>query len=107
MTRELGGAQSAYFGAEEDGELVGVVLATHDGRKGWINRLAVAAQARRRGVGTALVTAAEEWLAGRGVLILTCLIERDNSASLSLFDALGYARHDEIAYLAKRLDPEA
>ena len=35
--------------AEAGGELVGVVLGTHDGRKGWINRLAVAPAYQRRG----------------------------------------------------------
>ena len=30
-----------FFVAEIDEELVGAIIATHNGRKGWINRLAV------------------------------------------------------------------
>jgi ribosomal protein S18 acetylase RimI-like enzyme len=37
--------------AREGGRVVGTVLATHDGRKGWINRLAVDATLRKRGIG--------------------------------------------------------
>ena len=39
-----------FLGAYEDDRLVGVVVATSDGRKGWINRLAVDPDFRGRGV---------------------------------------------------------
>lgn len=51
--------------------------------------------------------AAEERLAAQGIRIIACLIERENEASLCLFGRLGYTRWDDIAYLAKRLDPDA
>jgi hypothetical protein len=42
IERQIAGGTHTFIGAEtEAGELVGTVLATHDGRKGWINRLAV------------------------------------------------------------------
>ncbi len=87
------------------GRVVGTVLATHDGRKGWINRLAVDAALRRRGVGARLVRAAEDWLASEGMDILACLIEDGNVVSMSVFEALGYKKHPEIIYFAKRKHP--
>jgi ribosomal protein S18 acetylase RimI-like enzyme len=107
VAREMASPNSAFLAAEEKGVILGVVVATHDGRKGWINRLAVIPRARRRGIAGSLVAAAEEWLAEQGLLIIGCLIERENDASLSLFGQLGYARWDEIVYHAKRLDPDA
>jgi N-acetylglutamate synthase len=104
---EMAASRSVYLGAEHDGELVGVVVATDDGRKGWINRLAVKPTARRRGVARALVAAAEARLSARGILIIACLIELENVGSLELFADLGYVRADHIAYVAKRLDPDA
>lgn len=89
----------------EGGPVVGTVLATHDGRKGWINRLAVDAALRRRGVGARLVRAAEDWLATEGMDILACLIEDGNDVSMSVFEALGYKKHPEIVYFAKRKHP--
>jgi len=41
--------------AESGNKLVGVVLAGHDGRRGYIHHLAVAPNHRRRGVGNLLV----------------------------------------------------
>ena len=106
MVRDMADTRSCFLGAEEGARLLAVVLATHDGRKGWIHRLAVAPDARCRGIAAALVRAAEERLVAQGIRILACLIERENDPSLSLFASLGYARDDGIVYLAKRLDPD-
>ena len=87
------------------GRVVGTVLATHDGRKGWINRLAVDAPLRRRGLGARLVAEAERWLEAQGMDILACLIEDDNARSMAVFEKLGYRKHPEIIYFAKRRHP--
>jgi ribosomal protein S18 acetylase RimI-like enzyme len=91
--------------AEEGGRVVGTVLATHDGRKGWINRVAVDASLRRRGLGARLVRAAENWLSSEGMDILACLIEEGNDVSMAVFASLGYTKHPEIIYFAKRKNP--
>jgi ribosomal protein S18 acetylase RimI-like enzyme len=87
------------------GRVVGTVLATHDGRKGWINRLAVDAGLRRRGTGARLVREAEQRLEAQGMDILACLIEDDNAVSMAVFEKLGYKKHPEIIYFAKRKFP--
>jgi len=102
------GLPNVHFLVARDGEggpVVGTVLATHDGRKGWINRLSVVSALRRRGVGARLVRAAEDWLASEGMDILACLIEEGNDVSMSVFEALGYKKHPEIIYFAKRKHP--
>ena len=48
---------------EEDGRLIGTVIAGWDGWRGGIYRLAVVPECRRRGVGQALVLEAERRLA--------------------------------------------
>ena len=89
----------------EGGQVVGTVLATHDGRKGWINRLAVDATLRKQGIGARLVHEAELWLEAAGMEILACLIEDDNAVSMAVFEKLGYKKHPEIIYFAKRNYP--
>ena len=95
-----------FLVAEGEGRLIGTVLATHDGRKGWVNRLAVDPACRRRGVGRRLVLEAERRLAAAGMEIFACLIEDDNLASMEVFEGLGYTKHPEIIYFAKRTYPE-
>lgn len=86
----------------EDGALIGVVLATHDGRKGWINRLAVHPAYRRRGLGLSLIRAAEQALRERGFEIFSALIEPGNDASLRLFEQAGYIDWPGMHYVSKR-----
>jgi len=107
IARQIGLANVRFFVAEEGegGRVVGTVFATHDGRKGWINRLAVDAALRRRGLGARLVRAAEEWLGSQGLDILACLIEEGNGVSMAVFEKLGYKKHPEIVYFAKRKFP--
>ena len=40
--------------AEHEGKLIGSIWGTHDGRKGWLNRLAVAPEFRDRGIAKCL-----------------------------------------------------
>jgi N-acetylglutamate synthase len=95
------------IGLEEDGQLIGVVLATHDTRKGWINRLAIDPHYRRRGYGEQLTHAAEEALCEIGMKVIAAFIEEGNTASLTLFEKLGYAVHQNITYVSKRDSAEA
>jgi ribosomal protein S18 acetylase RimI-like enzyme len=106
MAREMEGDSAVFLAAEEDGALIGVVLGTHDGRKGWINRLAVHPEHRSRGIGTALVAAVEAKLHERGIEIVTCLIERWNEGSAAFFERIGYVPHPDIAYYSKRRSPD-
>ena len=103
IARQLKRGVAAILGLEVDGRLVGVVLATHDSRKGWINRLAVDPAYRRRGYGLRLIEAAEAWLREQGMRIIAALVESDNPASLALFQKAGYIEIDRgIHYLTKR-----
>ena len=99
---QLSRPMTIYLGAFENDDLIGAVLGTHDGRKGWINRLAVHPDHRGRGIGRALVEAVEARLHERGIEIVAALIEDWNETSLEVFRALGYVRHPDIHYLSKR-----
>lgn len=87
--------------------IVGVVLGTHDGRKGWINRLAVVPSCRRRGIGAALVSACDQALRAAGMEIVAALIEPPNEASVRLFEGLGYRADVPVRYYRKLSRPNA
>ena len=95
------------IGLEEGGTLIGVVLATNDTRKGWINRLAIDPDYRRKGYGEQLACAAEEALREAGMKLIAAFIEEGNTASLALFEKLGYAVHQNIYYVIKRDSADA
>jgi N-acetylglutamate synthase len=97
---------SIYLVAEDEGEIIGAILGTHDGRKGWINRLAVSPNHRGLGVARMLVQEVEQELIRLGIEIFACQIEDWNTTSMSIFDHLGYTRHDDITYFSKRLRPD-
>ena len=90
------------IGLEDNGKLMGVVVATNDTRKGWINRLAIDPVQRRKGYGAQLIHAAEAVLREAGLKVMAGLIEDYNDASLALFEREGYKVHTDIYYVSKR-----
>ncbi len=103
LARQLASGVQTILGLEVDGQLVGAVVVTHDSRKGWINRLAVDPDHRRRGYGARLVAAAEKVLREQGIHVIAALVESDNPTSLALFRKTGYVEIDAgIHYLTKR-----
>lgn len=95
------------IGLEDDRKLIGVVVATNDTRKGWINRLAIDPEYRHAGYGAQLVHAAEDALGELGLKVTAALIEDYNAASLALFRKLGYVAHPEVQYVSKRESSDA
>lgn len=85
---------------------IGSVLVTHDGRKGWINRVAVIPDYRNKGIARKLVDAAEKWLNEQDIGIYACQIEDYNKESLEVFKKLGYIPFEGMFYLTKRKYPE-
>ena len=90
FARQLRSNRTEYLGAFEGDRLIGVVLGTHDSRKGWVNRLAVHPAYRRRGIATRLVRACERALRAHGIAMFAALIDRDNGSSEDFFRSLGY-----------------
>lgn len=91
-----------FVGAFDGDKMVGAVIASDDGRRAWINRLAVAPEARGRGIATALIRHCEKVLRRRGRHLFCVHIEHDNPESMKLFTKEGYKRENLIFYYAKR-----
>ena len=99
---QLKGNPELFLGAFEAGRLVGVILASDDGRKGWINRLAVVPNARGKGIAKRLIRESERVLRKRGRRLFCAQIEGYNEASVALFLRAGYKKEDDIFYFTKR-----
>lgn len=82
--------------ATRDGNgLAGTVMAGFDGHRGLLYYLAVAEHAQGRGLGRALVSAAEAWLAGQGAPAVRLMLRRHNPAG-GFYAGLGYAESDVV-----------
>lgn len=106
IEKEINRGLAIFFVAEEDEKLVGTVLGTHDGRKGWINRLAVLPAYRNSGLARKLVKKVEQELKETGIHIIACLIEGGNKDSMEVFSKLGYNEFPGMHYLTKRGYPD-
>ncbi len=102
LRREWSENKLGFLGAFVGEVLAGFVLASSDGRRGWINRLAVDPRYRHRGVAQRLIEVGETELRRRGMLVIGALIDTENAASRELFAKCGYHFHDGIVYYSKR-----
>ncbi len=107
IKRQMAGGAHTFLGLEnEGGQLIGMVLTTHDGRKGWINRVAVHPDCRRQGIGLRLIEAAEETLQAQGMRIIAAQAEPDNAASVAMLTKAGYIEWEGLHYFSKREDKD-
>ena len=91
-----------FLGAFVRNRLVGTVIISCNMRKGWINRLAVDPDHRKRGIAKALIAESEKTLRKHDIRIFCTLIEDYNAASKKLFKECGYVGHHDIIYFSKR-----
>ena len=76
--------------AEADRHIVGSLIATFDGWRGNMYRIAVHPDYRRRGIGQALVKAGEKRLAKLGAKRITALVEEKYPESTAFWRSVGY-----------------
>lgn len=104
--KQLSDDHIIVLGAFAGGEMVGVVIGSHDGRKGWVNRLAVVPGRQKQGIAQELILQVEEYFRSAGILMFAALINNDNCASMALFQKIGYEMKPHIMYFRKLMDKE-
>jgi ribosomal protein S18 acetylase RimI-like enzyme len=91
-----------FLVAEQDGRIVGTVMAGFDGHRGSVNYLAVDPNTRKQGIARRLMSEAERLLAEAGCPKINIMVRRSNPAAAGFYDALGYEPDDVVVY-GKRL----
>lgn len=86
-----------FVAEEEDGSLVGFIIAGWDGHRGWLYSLAVWAAVRRQGIGRELVEHALDALRGLGCRKVNLQIRGNNDEVVAFYESLGFMVEDRIS----------
>lgn len=91
MTRFFERNPGLSFVATCDDTIVGAVICGHDGRRGYLNHLAVSPDYRRQGIGGRLVENCLAGLKAVGIQRCNIMVFNDNRHGIAFWRACGYA----------------
>ena len=90
--------EGLFLLAEENGHLVGSILAGFDGRRGWLYHVATHPDERRRGIARTLVAQVEERLRALGCPKVNLIVWEENAHGMRFWEAIGYRREKSVEY---------
>ncbi len=94
---------TSCFVAKEAGEIVGSILAGHDGRRGFIYHLSVTMSHRKKGIGTALVERAMEALKQEGIHKVALVVMAGNETGNAFWESHGFTTREDLIYRNRNL----
>ncbi len=103
IARYLRRNPATSFVALDGSRVVGVILAGHDGRRGFIHHTCVAESHRGLGIGTALVNRCLEALAAEDIHKVALLVFRRNEAGNAFWEKNGFTVREDVAYRNRAL----
>ncbi len=90
------------FVATDQGSLIGIAMAGYDGHRGWLYKVAVLPEHRRRGIGTDLVLHALSALRAAGCIKVNLQIRDTNAAVQGFYESLGFDA-EALVSMGKRI----
>lgn len=91
------------FVAEEEGRIVGVILAGHDGRRGHISHTAVDEAFQRRGIGRQLVEHVMAAMEREGIIKVNLVVFSHNEKGNAFWESLGFTVRTDLTYRNKSI----
>ena len=105
LDRYLRRNSSTCFVALCDGKIVGVIMAGHDGRRGYIHHTAVLEAYRGCGVGKRLVGRALDALKEEGISKVALVVFDRNDTGNVFWEKQGFTTREDLIYRNKTLVP--
>ena len=89
--------------AEHGDEVIGAVLGSHDGRRGYLHHLAVRADFRRRGIGSALVQRCADLLSREAIVKCNVFILESNEEGIAFWEHNGFSLLPHFGWMQRSL----
>ena len=91
------------FVAFDGDKLVGVIMAGHDGRRGYIHHTAVLPEYRGRHIGKTLVGLAMDALEKEGINKAALVVFERNGIGNGFWESIGFKERDDLVYRNKNI----
>ncbi len=92
------------FVAEDNGKIVGTILAGHDGRRGLFHHVSVLPEYQKQGIGKTLVDNAMEALEKEGITKVLLVVFKDNDNGNAFWEHLGFTVREDLYYRNKYIN---
>lgn len=103
IEKYLGRNPGTCFVAEDDGKLIGVIMAGHDGRRGFIYHTTVDTDYRRQGLGRRLVQHVLEALEAEGINKVALVAFERNELGNTFWEQVGFTAREDLVYRNKSI----
>jgi ribosomal protein S18 acetylase RimI-like enzyme len=100
IARYLNRNPGVSFVARKDGKVIGAVLGGHDGRRGYLQHLAVVPGSRHHGVGKTLVEKCLGALNKQGIKRCHIFVYSNNETGLKFWEYAGWFRRDNLLIMS-------
>lgn len=94
---------TSCFVAECDSEIIGVIMAGHDGRRGFIHHTAVLPSYRNQGIARLLVENAMSALEKEGINKVALVAFKKNDIGNAFWEKIGFTQRDDLVYRNKNI----
>ena len=103
IARYLDRNPDTCFVAEESDEVIGVIIAGHDGRRGFIYHTAVNPNYRNQGIATKLVEASMDALKANGINKVALVVFDRNKYGNAFWEKVGFTVREDLVYRNKAI----
>lgn len=103
IARFLARNPGCSFVADQEGLIVGVILAGHDGRRGFIYHMAVQPSMRRQGIGASLLDRATNALRAQGIHKAALVVFEHNELGNAFWEGRGFFGRADLVYRNREL----
>lgn len=91
------------FVADDNGKIVGVIMAGHDGRRGYIYHTTVLPDYRNQGIGRKLVDSAMSALEEESINKAALVVFAKNEIGNGFWEDIGFSVRDDLVYRNKNI----